>query len=242
VAEIIAGAIIPSRLEIMSQTCIQAVNKATGMCLEECAAILLIEVDGHPQEVIDQVKAVMRICEEIGVINMDYTEDEARIAELWKGRKQMIPSLSSLKDDYATVMLADDMAVPMSQVPDALEAFQEISDRYDIIIPSYGHAADGNLHTKVLMDPTNPDHWKQAEEAVTEIFEAVLRLGGTITGEHGVGITKAPYFHKERAESIKALKAIKRALDPNNIMNPHKIQEWEEGFVTHLRYPVEASR
>jgi glycolate oxidase len=91
------------------------------------------------------------------------------------------------------------------------------------------------------MDPTNPDHWKQAEKAVTEVFEAVLQLGGTITGEHGVGITKAPYLHKERAEAIGALKAIKRALDPNNIMNPHKIMDWEEGFVTHLRYPVEAN-
>ncbi|KPL19518.1 MAG: FAD linked oxidase-like protein [candidate division Zixibacteria bacterium SM23_81] len=241
VAKIIAEPILPSQLEIMSQTCIQAVNKATGMCLQECAAILLIELDGHPAAVIDEVKVVRRICEELGALDIDYTEDESRIAELWKGRKQMIPSLSSLKEEYATVMLADDMAVPMSKVPDALEAFQEISDRYDIIIPSYGHAADGNLHTKVLMDPTNPDHWKQAEKAVTEVFEAVLRLGGTITGEHGVGITKAPYLFIERSEAIGALKAIKRALDPNNIMNPHKIQEWEEGFVTHLRYPVEAS-
>lgn len=241
VAKIIAEPILPSQLEIMSQICIEAVNKATGMCLQECAAILLIELDGHPAAVIDEVKAVQRICKEQGALDIDYTEDESRIAQLWKGRKQMIPSLSSLKEEYATVMLADDMAVPMSKVPDALEAFQEISDRYDIIIPSYGHAADGNLHTKVLMDPTSPDHWKQAEKAVTEVFEAVLRLGGTITSEHGVGITKAPYFHIERSEAIPALKAIKRTLDPNNIMNPHKIQEWEEGFVTHLRYPVEAS-
>jgi glycolate oxidase len=241
VARIIAERIIPSQLEIMSQTCIEAVNKATGMCLQECGAILLIELDGHPASVADEVKAVQRICKEIGVLDLDYTEDEARITELWKGRKQMIPSLSALREDYATVMLADDMAVPMSKVPDALEAFQEISDRYDIIIPSYGHAADGNLHTKVLMDPTNPDHWRQAEEAVGEVYEAVLRLGGTVTGEHGIAITKAPYFHKERAESIGAMKAIKRALDPNNIMNPHKIMDWEEGFVTHLRYPVEAS-
>jgi Fe-S oxidoreductase len=134
-------------------------------------------------------------------------------------------------------MLADDMAVPIYNVPKAVAAIEEIAGHYDICIPAYGHAGDGNLHTKVLMDPTSPEHWKQAEEAVGKIYDAIFALGGTTTGEHGIGITKAPLFHKERGAAVKVMKAIKKALDPHNIMNPGKIMDWEEGFVTHLRYP-----
>ena len=96
----------------------------------------------------------------------------------------------------------------------AVKKFHEIQDRYEgIYIPTYGHAGDGNLHTKFIMDPTDPEVWERAEKANEEVFDAVLELGGTVTGEHGVSITKAPYFKKERADSLEAMKAIKRALD-----------------------------
>jgi glycolate oxidase len=242
VANIIREGLLPSQLEIMSATCIKAVNKATGMGLLECDGMLLIEVDGHPKVVSEEIELVGRVCRESGAIQVDYTDDPRRLDELWKGRKQMLASLSILREDYATVMLADDMAVPIYNVPKALAAFEEIANDYDIYIPAYGHAGDGNLHTKVLMDPTNPDHWRQAEEAVPRIYDVVLSLGGTTTGEHGIGITKAPFLHKERAGAVKAMKAIKRALDPRNIMNPKKLMDWEEGFVTHLRYPFGAPR
>jgi glycolate oxidase len=238
VASIIAQGLLPSQLEIMSETCIKAVNKATDMGLFECAGMLLIEVDGHPKVVEEEIELVRKVCQDNEAIQMEFTDDPKRIEELWKGRKQMIPSLSILQESYATVMLADDMAVPIYQVPKALAAFDQISNQYDIYIPSYGHAGDGNLHTKVLMDPTNPDHWRQAEEAVTRVYDVVLSLGGTTTGEHGIGITKAPFLHKERAGAVKAMKAIKRALDPRNIMNPKKLMDWEEGFITDLRYRV----
>ena len=239
VADIVGHGMVPSQIEIMGEIAIKAVNKAKNMGLPECAGMLLIEVDGHPSVVGQEVELVGRVCEENGAIQLEYTDDPARIEVLWKGRKEMIPSLSVLRQEYATVMLADDMAVPIYNVPKALKAFDEISSDYDIKIPAYGHAATGNLHTKVLMDPTNPDHWRQAEEAVPRIYDAVLALGGTTTGEHGIGITKAPFLHKEKAGAVKAMKAIKRALDPNNIMNPKKLMDWEEGFVTHLRYPFE---
>lgn len=239
VTKIIAERMIPEQLELMNNTCIRAVNNATGLGLEECGAILLIELGGHPEQVKDQVAGVKASALAAGAFKLDFTEDEARIDALWKARTQMIPSLSSLRPDYATTMLADDMAVPISKVPEAVVIFEQIAAKYDIVIPPYGHAADGNLHTKVLMDPTNPDHWRQAEKAVAEIYDAVLALGGTITGEHGVAISKAAYFHKERADAIPTMKAIKRALDPNNILNPGKLFQWEKGFAHYLRYPVE---
>lgn len=239
VANIVSQGMVPSQIEIMTGISIKAVNKAKGLGLPECAGMLLIEVDGHPTVVSQEVELVGRICQESGAFQTEFTEDPQRMETLWKGRKEMIPSLSILQKEYATVMLADDMAVPIYNVPKALKAFDEISNQYDIHIPAYGHAATGNLHTKVLMDPTNPDHWKQAEEAVPRMYDAVLALGGTTTGEHGIGITKAPFLHKEKAGAVKAMKAIKKALDPNNVMNPKKLMDWEEGFVTHLRYPFQ---
>ncbi|SES70906.1 glycolate oxidase [Methanococcoides vulcani] len=239
VSNIIAKPLIPSGLELMSRVCIQAVNKAVCMGLPDEEAILLIEVDGSTNDVKDQIETVMEVCKSSGALSVDFTDDPERKEELWKGRKAMIPALSKYDDDLVTVMLADDMAVPMSKVPEAVKAFQEISDKYDIIIASYGHSGDGNLHTKVLMDPTKKSHWDQAETAVEEIYEKVMDLGGTITGEHGVGMTKAPFFLKERQCSLNAMKTIKMALDPNNIMNPNKIMDWEGNFISHLRYHLE---
>lgn len=242
VADIIARPLIPSELEIMSEPCIKAVNKATGMGLPEVAGMLLIQLDGAPEVVKRDVAIVGDICKKAGAVSVEFTEDTNRITELWKARKQMIPSLSILKEEYATTMLADDMAVPPSQIPKAVAGIWEISEKYDIIIPPYGHAGDGNLHTKVLMAPANPDHWKQAEKAVAEIYELIHMLGGTTTGEHGIGITKAPYFHKERKAMIPMMRSIKKALDPNNIMNPHKVDQWTDGFVHELRYPTDPKR
>ncbi len=242
VADIIAKPLIPSQLEIMSQACIAAVNKATNMGLPEVAGMLLIELDGAPEVVKRDVELVGGICKKAGAISVEFTEDEKRIVELWKARKQMIPSLSILKEHYVTTMLADDMAVPPSQIPKAVAGIWDISEKYDIIIPPYGHSGDGNLHTKVLMMPAEPEHWKQAQKAVREVYELIHSLGGTTTGEHGIGITKAPDFHRERKAMIPMMKTIKKALDPNNIMNPHKLDQWTEGFVHELRYPTNPKR
>jgi glycolate oxidase len=239
VADIIGAPILPGQLELMSDICIQAVNKATNLNLPSAGGMLLIACDGHPEVVRQEIQIIRKICNKNGAFYLDFTEDSKRIEELWKGRKQMIPSLSALKPEFSTVMLADDMAVPISKVPDAVRGFLEIQKKYDVLFPPYGHAGDGNLHTKVLLDSQNPDHWKQAERAVSEIYDLVLALGGTVTGEHGVAMTKAEVFMRERPDSIPFMKLIKRALDPNNIMNPYKIFDWDSGCVSHLRYPVE---
>jgi glycolate oxidase len=132
------------------------------------------------------------------------------------------------------------MAVPISMIAQAIIAFKEISIRNDIIVATYGHASDGNLHTKFLLDPTKKEDWARAETTVREIYDAVLKLDGTVTGEHGIGISKAPFMMKERGGAITVMKTIKRALDPNNIMNPGKLFDWERDHViTTLRYPAE---
>ena len=128
--------------------------------------------------------------------------------------------------------------MPISRIPEAVEAFQKIAEANGVIVGTYGHSADGNLHTKMLVEPYSEDSWKSGERAVGQIYDKVLELGGTVTGEHGVSITKAPYMQKERRDSLAAMKAIKKALDPNDIMNPGKIFDWEGSIISHLRYPA----
>ena len=119
------------------------------------------------------------------------------------------------------------------------KAFQEIAEKNHVIVGTYGHAADGNLHTKMLLDPQSKQSWVNGEKAVGEIFDAVMALGGTVTGEHGVAISKAPYMQKERPTALATMKAIKNALDPNNILNPGKIMDWEGSIISNLRYEIE---
>ena len=104
-------------------------------------------------------------------------------------------------------------------------------------IATYGHASDGNLHTKMVIDATDKDQWERGVKAVDEIFDVCIELGGTVTGEHGVGISKAPNFQKERASEMSSIKAIKKAMDPENILNPGKLEQWEGGILRNLRYP-----
>jgi len=236
VSEIIK-VLTPARMELMDNVCIDAVNTAQALGLPDVEALLLIGVDGHPQSVKDEIRMVTEISKKAGAIEVRFTEDPAEEVKLWKGRKAMIPSLSKFKEGWVCVMLADDMSVPMSKIPEAARAFRQIAEKYGIYIPTYGHVADGNLHTKVIMDCRKKEHWEAAEKAVEEVYDVVFSLGGSTTGEHGSAITKAPMMHKERGDvNIAVMKTIKRGLDPNNIMNPQKMMDWEDGFIIHLRY------
>jgi glycolate oxidase len=129
------------------------------------------------------------------------------------------------------------MILPVSKIPDAVKAYQRIADKYNVTVATYGHAADGNLHTKMLLNPLEADDWVRGEKAVNEIFDVTVALGGSVSGEHGIGIAKAPDFQKERATELSTIKAIKQVMDPNNILNPGKMEQWEGSILTHLRYP-----
>lgn len=239
VSNLIAKPLIPSAIEIIDKVCIKAVNIAMKVGFPEVEAMLLVEVDGHPQVVEEEIKIVSEICKESGAVNVEFSTDPKTMAKWIAGRKAVLPSLSRYGEKYVSVSLADDMAVPMSQIPKAVAAFQKIAEKNGVIVGSYGHAADGNLHTKMLLDPKSKKSWENGEKAVKEIFDAVLELGGTVTGEHGVAISKAPYMQTERPTALNTMKAIKKALDPNNIMNPGKMMDWEGSIITHLRYEVE---
>ena len=224
--------------ELMDSVSISAVNKARGNPLPDCGALCIVEVDGETDEIIDRDLAIVEeIAKEIGAIEVIPTKDKKLMAQWTDARKSVMTSLSALKPGYACVSLADDMGVSVSQVPKAVKAFQEIAEKYDVTIATYGHASDGNLHTKMVIDVYDKDQWERGVKAVDEIFDACIELGGTVTGEHGVGISKAPNFQKERASEMSSIRAIKKAMDPENILNPGKLEQWEGGILRNLRYP-----
>jgi glycolate oxidase len=239
VSRLIAKPLIPSAIELMDSTCIKAVNKTVKAGFPDVAALCMIEVDGEPKVVEEELVIVQQVCKEVGSIGMESSSDPKQMARWTYGRKSIMSSLSRYGEGFVSVSLADDMAVPISKIPQAVVAFKQISDRNGVIVGTYGHAADGNLHTKMLLDPTSEDYWRRGEKAVGEIFDTVISLGGTVTGEHGVGISKAPYMQKERRGALRSMRAIKLALDPNNILNPGKIMDWEGSILRELRYPCE---
>lgn len=237
VSALIAKPLIPSSCELMDKVSIDAVNKSQGNPLPDCEALCIIEVDGEPEGVDRELKLVEEIANSVGAISVIPTKDKKQIAAWTSARKSVMTSLSALKPGFSSVSLADDMGVPVSKIPDAVTAFQQIAEKYRVTVATYGHASDGNLHTKMLLNPLDKDEWDRGVKAVEEIFEVCIELGGTVTGEHGVGISKAPDFQKERKSALSSIRAIKQAMDPNNILNPGKIEQWEGTILTHLRYP-----
>jgi glycolate oxidase len=238
IAALIAKPMIPASCELMDSISIKAVNKARGNPVPDCEALCIFEADGESEEI---VKRDLKIIEEValgtGAVTVTPSWDQKQIDAWTDARKSIMTALSALKPGYAAVSLADDMGVPISNVPEAVRAFQEIAEKYDVTIATYGHAGDGNLHTKMLIDPTDADQWVRAEKAVDDIFDVCIDLGGTVTGEHGVGIAKANKYMRERQSELSSIIAIKKAMDPNNILNPGKLEQWEGSILTNLRYP-----
>lgn len=240
ISNIMAYPITPSSMEIMDNTSITAVNKGADAGLPDVGAILIIECDGPIEEVRREMTTIEKICNEGGANSVEITEDPKVFGKWHNARKSVLPALGRYRPDLKIVSLADDMAVPISKIAEAVIEFKKVSDKNKILVATYGHASDGNLHTKFLLDPTNKKDWERAEKTVKDIYDVVLDLGGTVSGEHGVGISKAPFMMKERESAIKTMKAIKKALDPNNIMNPGKTFNWDKDYViTTLRYPAE---
>ena len=179
--------------------------------------MLLTEVDGPVDSTVRESARLAEIMTQCGATRVQRAESTADREHLWKARRAISPALYTIKPKKVN----EDIVVPRSKIVDILREIREIARKHDLLIVNFGHAGDGNIHTNVLVDETD---LPRAEQAVKEIFGATLQLGGSISGEHGIGIAKAAYLPMEFApDAIAAMKRIKQALDPNNILNPGKI-------------------
>lgn len=221
VSAIIASKILPCTLEFLDNFTIRTVEdfRHAGLPVD-AGVLLLIEVDGHPAQVEDEAEKVKALCNQnkAKTIHVAQTAQEKDV--LWQARRDALPALARLKP--TTVL--EDATVPRSQLPAMVARIQEIAEKHRIIIGTFGHAGDGNLHPTIVTDKRDRDEFARVEAAIDEIFEAALVLGGTLSGEHGIGLAKRKYMENETTRAtIEYSKRLKAALDPGNILNPGKM-------------------
>ncbi|MGE5620435.1 MAG: FAD-binding oxidoreductase [Sphingomonadaceae bacterium] len=221
VSSIISNRVIPPTLEFLDNVTIRCVEQYihAGLPLD-MEAMLLIEVDGPRSVVEEDAAKVMQVCREHNAVEIQVSETPEDSLRLAMGRRSALPAVARLKP----TMVLEDATVPRSQVAAMVRRIQQIAEKYGLLIATYGHAGDGNLHPTIVCDERDHEQMELVEKAVDEIFRAALELGGTLSGEHGIGLSKAAYMPMEMKDAgMKATIAIKRALDPNNVLNPGKM-------------------
>ncbi len=221
VCEIIRSRVIPSTLELMDQASIRAVEDYAGLGLPpDIEAILLVEVDGREIVLDGDAEQVRRIAAGCGAARVEIARSGQERESLWKARRSISPALGRIRPDK----INEDVVVPRTRIPELIRSIGEIARKHRLTIVNFGHAGDGNIHTNVMLDRKDRDELHRAGMAVEELFGEVLRLGGTISGEHGIGVAKSPFFLKEVGkDAFDAMWRIKQALDPLNILNPGKM-------------------
>ncbi|WP_022670613.1 FAD-binding oxidoreductase [Hippea alviniae] len=222
VNKILLNGIIPVAIEFVDKDAIKTVKDATGVDLPDADAILIVEVDGSKNQVEEDAAKIERLTKnESSVMLFRIAKDEKEADDIWFARRSISPTLKRIADGK----LNEDIVVPRSKLAEMISKLQEISKKYGLPIVNFGHAGDGNIHVNIMYHTDNKDETKRAFKAMDDVFNECIKLGGSITGEHGVGITKQDYLEKQIGkEQIELLRRIKRAFDPNNIINPHKMR------------------
>jgi glycolate oxidase len=221
VSEIMHSGILPSALEVVDQQTLIAINQNTDLNLPEVEAILIAETDGHTREETQfQLNKVIEIFKKNNASTVKQAATKEEAEALWTARKSAYAVMSRINNSLAV----EDLSVPMSKVPNILKTISDLAKKYNLKIPTVGHAGDGNLHPTISYDSTNPDEVKRVEQASAELFEEVIELGGTLTGEHGIGLAKARFMTMEHDPvAMDVMRSLKKSFDPNNILNPGKM-------------------
>ncbi|MGE4292412.1 MAG: FAD-binding oxidoreductase [Desulfovibrio sp.] len=224
VAAIIAAKIVPATLELMDNFTIRTIEnfRKAGLPVD-AAAMLLIEVDGHPAQVAEEAEKVETICKANKASSVTVAQDAAQRDKVWQARRDALPALAKLRP----TCVLEDATVPRSKIPAMIDALNVISKKYELTIGTFGHAGDGNLHPTILTDKRDKAEWERVEKAIDEIFDKALGMGGTLSGEHGIGMAKSKYLAKETSQATLAYsRKMKSVLDPKGILNPGKIIGW----------------
>ncbi len=221
VSAIIADHIIPCTLEFLDRTTIHCVEDYAQIGLPlDCEALLLMETDGHPAVVEEEAEEMQRICRENHCKEVRVAQDAQEATRLASARRSAFSALARV----CPTTILEDATVPRSELAEMVRFVERVAKRYELKIGTFGHMGDGNLHPTFLTNEKNADEMHRVEEAFKEIFEEAIRLGGSITGEHGVGLAKKPFLPRFVGDtSMHVMRQFRQTLDPNAILNPGKI-------------------
>jgi D-lactate dehydrogenase len=218
VARIMAQPVTPCALEFLDDECLRLARAHGGDAVPLAGAMLVIEVDGEPDTLAAAVEAVARAARGDGLLDLAIAQDTAAVATLWAARKALSPALRTLSPNK----INEDVVVPVSRVPELVAATRALASKYALPIVCFGHAGNGNLHVNLL--PRDAEEHARAEHALDELFDAVIRLDGTLSGEHGIGLVKRDFMPRALDPNALALmRALKREFDPDGILNPGKL-------------------
>jgi len=221
VSEIIRSKIVPTALEFMDRTCIDCVREELGFAVPRgTGALLLIEVDGDKGLTRKEAKKVGEICSRQGALEFRSASRLKDSEKLWEARRNVSQSIYKLRPDK----ISEDIVVPRSRMAEFIGFLEDLARTHDLPMAAYGHAGDGNIHVNILFDAKSSGEFDKAQAAVKELFTKVIEMRGTLSGEHGIGVTKAPFIEMEISRPVLELMVrLKKAFDPNGIMNPGKI-------------------
>jgi glycolate oxidase len=221
ISQIMHSGILPSVLEILGRQTILAINENTDLNLPEVDAMILAETDGYTHEETNhQMQKVIEVFRRNNPKEIKQAKTEEEALELWAARKSAYAVLARIKTHFAL----EDVTVPMSRIADLLKGIEAIAEEHQIQIATFGHAGDGNLHPQILYDGYDPAQVKRMEAASAALFQLAIDLEGTLTGEHGIGLSKAPYMAMEHDPvAMEMMRHIKKTFDPGNILNPGKM-------------------
>jgi glycolate oxidase len=223
VSNIVRLRVVPAALELIDGDSLEAVARNLddrSLAPEGTAALLLVEVDGVAQAIAEEATLVEHACAEAGAIEVLRARDEHERQELWRVRRELSLSLKMV----ASLKYNHDVVVPKGRIPELFALVARIKKEYRLRIPCFGHAGDGNIHVNLMVDADDADEIARARVAENVLFAGVVALEGSISGEHGIGFSKAPFLRLELSdEEIALMKRVKRAFDPHGILNPGKI-------------------
>jgi glycolate oxidase len=226
VSQIIEAKIIPCTMEFMDKVTIKCIEDYSHVGLPlDCEAILLMETDGHPAAVEDEAQQMEKIARENGARSVSVAKDTEEAVKLMTARRMAIPAMARV----APTTILEDATVPRSRLAEMVRFVQKMATKYQLTVGTFGHFGDGNLHPTFLANERNPGEIHRVHEAVTEIFAYAVSLGGTISGEHGIGLTKKSFLPGAIGEvNVRVLKNLKKVFDPKNILNPGKIFDLDD--------------
>ncbi len=223
VTEVSTSGIKLASCEIMDRHSLKVVEEALARDISKIDALLIMESDGAREVVMRDMNRIHDICKRYHVQEFEWTDDPRRREEMMKARGRLVPTLSRIRPGNRLITIAEDLGVTSTMIPETIRTAHAISEKYGIMIASFGHVGDGNVHTTFVADVRDRKEWERLRAAAEELMQTVIKMKGTLSAEHGTGLSRAPHIEQQLGPALEVMRKIKRALDPDNILNPGKM-------------------